>query len=111
MGEANEILRDLSTTQSYRAFRNPVVTHPPPTPSYIKSIQEGHMLVHQYDHDRLECELTAVEFRRDYNSLRIAHNESRNLKIWEVLSENKKAIKGRDFSKQTTDAVVNAADN
>jgi len=59
------------------------------------------MLVHVYISDEYSHELTMIEFRRDYNSLKLAYNESRNLKIWEVLSENKKGIAGRDFAKNT----------
>lgn len=57
------------------------------------------MMVHVYDGERFLTEMTIVEFKREYNSLKLAYNESKNLKIWDVLSENKKAIKGRDFSK------------
>jgi hypothetical protein len=36
------------------------------------------------------------------------YNQTRNSKIWEVLSENKKALKGRDFSRNVNkdDAVA-----
>lgn len=30
------------------------------------------------------------EFQREYNSVKIKDNESKKLKIWEVLNENKK---------------------
>jgi len=34
--------------------------------------------------------LTLDEFQREYNSVKIKDNESKKLKIWEVLNENKK---------------------
>ena len=35
-------------------------------------------------------DLTLDEFQREYNSVKIKDNESKKLKIWEVLNENKK---------------------
>ena len=61
--------------------------------------KDGNLVVHVYDGDILYSELTISEFNREFTSLKMQYNQQKNSKIWEVLSENKKAIKGRDFSK------------
>ncbi|KAL4436013.1 hypothetical protein ABPG74_022248 [Tetrahymena malaccensis] len=94
MGEANEIQEELKTRINYRAYKN----------------SDGHMLVHMYDGERFVTEMTLIEFRREHTSLKLAYNKSKNLKIWDVLSENKKAIKGRDFSKNVQKNEVQAPD-
>lgn len=48
------------------------------------------MKVHVYELDKRIKDLTLDEFQREYNSVKIKDNESKKLKIWEVLNENKK---------------------
>lgn len=43
-----------------------------------------------YELDRFLKDMTLEEFQREYNMIKNKYNERRNLKIWEVLSENKK---------------------
>ena len=43
-----------------------------------------------YELDKRIKDLTLDEFQREYNSVKIKDNESKKLKIWEVLNENKK---------------------
>lgn len=43
--------------------------------------------------------MTLEEFQREYTGLKNKYNETRNLKFWEVLSENKKS-KPKEFNKQ-----------
>lgn len=58
--------------------------------NYLFFLQEGKMIVHVYSGDAFENELSLVEFKREYDSLKVKFNEARNLKIWDTLSENKK---------------------
>jgi hypothetical protein len=44
-----------------------------------------------YELDRFNKDMTLEEFQREYNMIKNKYNERRNLKIWEVLSENKKS--------------------
>lgn len=46
-----------------------------------------------YELDRFNKDMTLEEFQREYNMIKNKYNERRNLKIWEVLSENKKSQK------------------
>lgn len=46
--------------------------------------------MHVYELDSRIKELTLDEFQREYNSVKTKDNESKQLKIWEVLNENKK---------------------
>lgn len=44
--------------------------------------------------------MTLEEFQREYNMIKNKYNETRNLKVWEVLSESKKNTKSaQQFSK------------
>lgn len=43
-----------------------------------------------YELDKFVKDMTLEEFQREYNMIKNKYNETRNLKIWEVLSENKK---------------------
>ena len=43
--------------------------------------------------------MTLEEFQREYTTLKNRYNETRNLKIWEVLSENKKQKSQKQLQK------------
>lgn len=43
-----------------------------------------------YDLDKRIKELSLEEFQREFNILKNQFNQSKKLKIWEVLNENKK---------------------
>lgn len=74
MGEANELSQLLESKITYRAYKS----------------AQGNLKVHVYELDRFSKDLTLEEFNREYNMIKNKYNERRNLKIWEVLSENKK---------------------
>ena len=74
MGDANELSQNLNSKITYRAYKG----------------AQGNLKVHVYDVDKFMKDLSLEEFQREYNMLKNKYNETRNLKIWEVLSENKK---------------------
>jgi hypothetical protein len=43
-----------------------------------------------YELDKFIKDMKIEDFQREYNTIKNKYNETRNLKIWEVLSENKK---------------------
>ncbi|CAD8193238.1 unnamed protein product [Paramecium pentaurelia] len=77
MGEANELSQLLESKITYRAYKS----------------AQGNLKVHMYELDRFNKDMTLEEFQREYNMIKNKYNEGRNLKIWEVLSENKKSQK------------------
>jgi hypothetical protein len=74
MGEANELSQLLGLKTTYRAYKS----------------AQGNLKVHMYDLDKFIKDMTLEEFQREYNMIKNKYNETRNLKIWQVLSENKK---------------------
>ena len=85
MGDANELSQNLNSKITYRAYKG----------------AQGNLKVHVYDVDKFMKDLSLEEFQREYNMLKNKYNETRNLKIWEVLSENKKGKQQKQFQKGT----------
>ncbi|EGR29571.1 hypothetical protein IMG5_153430 [Ichthyophthirius multifiliis] len=86
MGEANELSQQLNSKITYRAYRS----------------AQGNLKVHIYELDKYQKDMTLEDFQREFNTLKNKYNETKNLRIWEVLSQNKKS-KQKDFTKQTKD--------
>ncbi|KAL4477644.1 hypothetical protein ABPG74_002794 [Tetrahymena malaccensis] len=93
MGEANELSQQLNSKVTYRAYRS----------------AQGDLKVHIYELDKYKTSMTLEEFQREYNALKNKYNETRNLRIWEVLSENKKS-KPKEFNKQTKEEFQQTSD-
>ncbi|EWS76759.1 hypothetical protein TTHERM_001293241 (macronuclear) [Tetrahymena thermophila SB210] len=93
MGEANELSQQLNSKVTYRAYRS----------------AQGDLKVHIYELDKYKTSMTLEEFQREYNALKNKYNETRNLRIWEVLSENKKS-KPKEFNKQSKEEFQQTSD-
>ncbi len=52
--------------------------------------QDGSLKVHVYEVEKFLKELTLDEFQREYNIIKAQYNQSKKLKIWQVLNETKK---------------------
>jgi hypothetical protein len=66
--------------------------------------KDGSLKCHVYDYDQLVSELSMKDFVREYKMLKQRFNQKQNLKIWEVLNQQKST--GANFYFSSTKAMA-----
>jgi len=94
MGEANEVAQALGENFTYRAYKS----------------ADGTLRCNVYEMDTHVKTLNMKELNREHNALKMKLRQNQNLKIWDVLTQNKKGKQVFSSFKSGLDAAKTGKD-